>query len=216
MDIYNHDDIRLFYKTYLESETREDVANRLGISAQRVTEIATLLRRKNVRLPEFKRGRKPIVVPPELEAELLALLDSLNQENGNRVVPDSLLSAALSARGQAHAPYSRFLVGAALQLPDGSIVAGCNVENASYGLTICAERVAVTSAVARGSREFTGLALATSGGVTPCGACLQVLAEFCDELPIWLIDVDRANAVRAVTLAELLPGRFVFHAAPAR
>lgn len=122
---------------------------------------------------------------------------------------DELMAAARAARARAHAPYSRFQVGAALQCADGAIVAGCNVENASYGLTICAERVAVAAAVAQGHREFKGLALATSGGVTPCGACLQVLAEFCDELPIWLIDVDHA-AVRATTLGELLPGRFVF------
>lgn len=123
---------------------------------------------------------------------------------------EELAAAARAARARAHAPYSRFLVGAALECADGAIVAGCNVENASYGLTICAERVAVAAAVAQGRRAFTGLALATSGGVPPCGACLQVLAEFCDELPVWLIDVDRPAAVRATTLSALLPGRFVF------
>jgi len=119
-----------------------------------------------------------------------------------------LIDAAVRVRKNAYARYSQFSVGAALLAADGSIHSGANVENASYGLTICAERVAVHSAVAAGQRSFRLLAIATSGGLTPCGACRQVLAEFCNELPILLVDVDRANAVREVSLSTLLPACF--------
>lgn len=121
---------------------------------------------------------------------------------------DQLLAAATAAREEAHAPYSNFLVGAALLTEDGQIVQGCNVENASYGLTICAERNAVFAAVAQGHRQFQAIALATVGGVTPCGACRQVLAEFCDDLPILILDVEQPHHVTETSLAVLLPGRF--------
>src|SRR5262245_57129050 len=101
-----------------------------------------------------------------------------------------LIAAACAARKNAYAPYSQFLVGAALQIVDGDIITGCNVENASYGLTICAERVAIGTAVAAGRREFTAIAIASANGCTPCGACRQVLAEFCADLPIFLVAVD--------------------------
>ena len=91
---------------------------------------------------------------------------------------------------------------------DGQIISGCNVENASYGLTICAERNAVFAAVAQGHRQFQAIALATTGGATPCGACRQVLAEFCDDLPILIVDVEQPNRVTETSLAVLLPGRF--------
>ena len=123
---------------------------------------------------------------------------------------DMLIQAALAARQQAYAPYSKFQVGAALRSRTGQVFTGCNVENASYGLTICAERAAVTAAVAAGCREFDALALALSGGGTPCGACRQVLAEFCPDLPILLIDADNPQRIAEVRLAELLPGRFTF------
>lgn len=95
--------------------------------------------------------------------------------------------AALVARGRAHAPYSKFKVGAALLLKGGEIVAGCNVENSSYGGTICAERTAVCACVAQfGKVEATALVLVTEPAVSPCGLCLQVLSEFCDKnLPIY-------------------------------
>jgi len=121
---------------------------------------------------------------------------------------DRLIAAALAARQTAYAPYSRFNVGAALLAADGQIVAGANIENASYGLTICAERVAVLTAVAGGHQKFRALAVATSGGLSPCGACRQVLAEFCDDLLILLVDTDRAGAVTEARLAELLPNTF--------
>ena len=91
---------------------------------------------------------------------------------------------------------------------DNQIICGCNVENASYGLTICAERNAVFAAVSQGHRKFRAIALATVGGVTPCGACRQVLAEFCDDLPILIVDVDQPDRVTETSLAVLLPGRF--------
>ncbi len=95
---------------------------------------------------------------------------------------DQLLSSAWETRGRAHAPYSNFHVGAALLAADGRIFTGCNVENLSFGLTICAERVAIGSAIAAGAREFLALAVVadTNEPISPCGACRQVMAEFGD------------------------------------
>lgn len=119
-----------------------------------------------------------------------------------------LLAAACTVRPQAYAPYSRFQVGAAVQTDDGRIITGCNVENASYGLTVCAERGAVQAAVAAGQRKLVALAVASQGGVTPCGACRQVLTEFADDLVVLLVDVDHPDCVREVKLSALLPERF--------
>jgi cytidine deaminase len=91
---------------------------------------------------------------------------------------DSLFKAARDARKLAYAPYSRFKVGAALLDSQGRVWAGCNVENASYGLSICAERTAITKMVSAGSHKWRAIALAAKDGCTPCGACLQVLSEF--------------------------------------
>jgi cytidine deaminase len=120
----------------------------------------------------------------------------------------TLFDAALRVRRNAYAPFSRFLVGAALIDHTGQIHVGCNVENASYGLTVCAERVALLSAVASGHREFLGLALAAADAPTPCGACRQVIAEFCRDLPIWLIDAEQPDRVVETSLEQLLPLRF--------
>jgi cytidine deaminase len=125
-------------------------------------------------------------------------------------VRDAIIQAAIDARQRAYAKYSDFLVGAALLAEDGQIFSGCNVENASYGLTICAERAAAFAAVAAGQQRFEWLAIATSGGLTPCGACRQVLAEFAPDLPILLIDVDRPGQVQEVCLRDLLPKAFRF------
>ncbi|MBI5396342.1 MAG: cytidine deaminase [Verrucomicrobia bacterium] len=121
-----------------------------------------------------------------------------------------LVAAARAARKRAHAPYSRFHVGAALLAASGTIYRGCNVENASYGLTICAERVALASAVAAGERRFVALAVASAGGVTPCGACRQVLAEFAPTLKVIVTDAAKRGRCRTFVLDELLPHRFVF------
>lgn len=118
-----------------------------------------------------------------------------------------LMDAAIEARTHAYAAYSNFAVGAAVLTTNGEIVRGCNVENASYGLANCAERTAIFAAVAGGQREFVALAIATAGGQSPCGACRQVLAEFCDDLPILLVDVN-GQQVHETSLAELLPMRF--------
>jgi cytidine deaminase len=126
-----------------------------------------------------------------------------------KVIPWSrLVAAARHARTHAYAPYSGFAVGAALLARDGTIWAGANVENSSYGLTICAERSAVVSAVAAGRRHFVALALVAGRGepASPCGACRQVLHEFAPSLPIRMVSAD-GNA-RDVTLAELLPFGF--------
>ncbi|MDP1796255.1 MAG: cytidine deaminase [Planctomycetaceae bacterium] len=119
-----------------------------------------------------------------------------------------LIDAACATRLRAYAPFSNYLVGAALLTTEGEIIIGCNVENISYGLTICAERVAVGTAVAAGKREFTAIAVATSNGGTPCGACRQVLAEFARDLPVYLVNVDGGRTTVEMSLAQLLPGRF--------
>jgi cytidine deaminase len=121
---------------------------------------------------------------------------------------EELIRAALDAQNRAYCPYSDFPVGAALRTASGTIHQGVNVENASYGLTICAERVAASAAVAAGERELTAIAVASRGGVTPCGACRQFLAEFNPNLPVILIDSLRQNVIGETTLAVLLPSRF--------
>lgn len=103
---------------------------------------------------------------------------------------DRLAEAAVAARRQAYAPYSRFKVGAAVLDCEGDVVSGCNVENATFGLCICAERNALSSAVAQGRREFRAMAIATSASppAPPCGMCLQFMAEFCADLDLLLVN----------------------------
>ena len=121
-----------------------------------------------------------------------------------------LLTAARTAAAQAYCPYSCFTVGAALLAEDGRIFTGANVENASYGLTICAERAAVFTAVNAGVRRFRALAVAAgnSAPATPCGACRQVLAEFCDNLMPVFCSTKAGDRVEQTTLGELLPEAF--------
>src|SRR6266853_3792197 len=103
---------------------------------------------------------------------------------------DPLLQAALAAREKAHAPFSKFKVGAAIEDTDGRIHTGCNVENATYGLTLCAERVAVFKAISEGARKFTRIAVAadTDTLTPPCGACRQILWEFCGDIELILVN----------------------------
>src|SRR3954463_8361838 len=123
----------------------------------------------------------------------------------------AVIRAAIDVRQRAYAKYSNFLVGAAVLAADGKIYTGCNVENSSYGLTICAERAAVFHAIAAGQRQFQLLAIATAGGGTPCGACRQVIAEFAPELPILIIDVHQPDKIVELNLRDLLPQAFVLN-----
>ncbi len=123
-----------------------------------------------------------------------------------------MVDAAIKARLQAYAPYSNYSVGAALLLSDGQIVTGCNVENASFGLTICAERAAVCSAIVAGNRTIHACVVVTADGGAPCGACRQVLSEFHDdEHPMEIVAVTSAGEIVMNTyLRELLPQGFGF------
>lgn len=119
-----------------------------------------------------------------------------------------LIAEAASASENAHAPYSGFDVGAALLSSSGEVFVGCNVENATFGATVCAERNAIADAVVRGHRDFDALCVVTPADhpVAPCGICRQVLAEFCDDLEILMVTTSGDRLV--VTLDELLPHRF--------
>jgi len=119
---------------------------------------------------------------------------------------NDLIAKAMKAREQAYAPYSHFTVGAALLARSGRVYTGCNVENASYGLSVCAERVAVFKAVSEGERDFEALAVVTEKGVTPCGACRQVLMEFGDDIQVIVADV--TGRYQVLSLQELLPEAF--------
>jgi len=120
--------------------------------------------------------------------------------------PDALVAAARAARAHAYAPYSRYAVGAAVLTDDGSVFTGANVENASFGLTCCAERVAIFAAAAAGHRRLRALAVATENGASPCGPCRQVLREFCEDAPVHVAALE--GRFRTRTLAELLPEAF--------
>lgn len=117
-----------------------------------------------------------------------------------------LVHHALAARQRAYAPYSNYAVGAAVLTAEGSVIIGCNVENASYPAGICAEQVALTAAVAQGYRNFAAIAVATLNGGTPCGICRQVMAELGPAMTVYVSDVD--GHFRTTTVAELLPGAF--------
>ena len=127
------------------------------------------------------------------------------------VTSDVLLTMARQAREQAYAPYSRFLVGAAVITRDGRRFSGCNVENASYGLCNCAERTALFAAIAAGCRPGDFVALAVIGDtpapIAPCGACRQVMAELCSQdMPVLLANLQ--GDVQLTTVGQLLPGSF--------
>lgn len=121
---------------------------------------------------------------------------------------DRLLAAAGEARARAHAPYSNFRVGAAVETGDGTIVTGCNVENASYGLTVCAERVALARAVAEGHRTIRAIAVTGGDGIAaaPCGACRQFIVEFDPRMPVAFTT---ESGLVETTADVLLPHAFV-------
>lgn len=122
------------------------------------------------------------------------------------IPPQQLVEYALEARTRAYAPYSGYLVGAAVLMADGQVALGCNVENASYPATICAERVALTSAVAQGLSAPVAIAVATKNGGSPCGVCRQVMAELGPEMAVYI--ADEHGAFRTTSVAELLPDSF--------
>ena len=122
-----------------------------------------------------------------------------------------LIAAALKARLQAVSKYSRFKVGAALLTTAGKVFSGANVESASYGLTCCAERVALFKALSEGERQFAAVAVVArvAGGPMPCGACRQLLAEFAPLARVWVADSRRPDDIREFSMAELLPRPFL-------
>jgi cytidine deaminase len=126
------------------------------------------------------------------------------------ITPDQLVRAAARARHHAVAPYSKFLVGAALLTRRGKIITGANVESASYGLTCCAERVALFKALTEGQKDFVAIAVVTRvpGGAMPCGACRQLLAEYAPHATIYVADSRALKRVREFQIADLLPGAF--------
>jgi cytidine deaminase len=128
-----------------------------------------------------------------------------------KAIKGHLLRAAAKARLQAVAPYSKFLVGAALLTRTGDIITGANVESASYGLTCCAERVALFNALTNGKKDFLAVAVVARvlGGPMPCGACRQLLAEYAREAEVWVADSQNLHKVRQFTVLELLPAAFV-------
>jgi len=119
-----------------------------------------------------------------------------------------LIDAAREARNRAHAPYSRFQVGAAVEATDGTVHTGCNVESASYGLTVCAERVAIWNGVSKGIKKFNRIAVVvdTEELTPPCGACRQIIWEFCGDIPVTLSNLQ--GKTETIRMSELLPRAF--------
>ena len=133
------------------------------------------------------------------------ILSAVNAPRQDDALRETLLTLARQAMENSYSPYSHFPVGAALHCVDGRIFQGCNIENASFGLSNCAERTAVFKAVSEGAREFDLLAIAAKTMAWPCGACRQVLAEFAPDLRVMITWEDQ---VREKTLRELLPENF--------
>ncbi len=118
-----------------------------------------------------------------------------------------LIAAAIQARREAYAPYSHFYVGAALLTKDNEIVTGINMESSSYGLSVCAERNTIATAIGKGKRDFEAMAIVSQGGVTPCGACRQVIFDICGNIDIILADEE--GKIREITNTKaLLPNAF--------
>ena len=126
----------------------------------------------------------------------------------SKIEVDNLICRAIQVRENAHAPYSKFKVGAALLTEDGSVFCGCNVENASYGLALCAERAAIAAAVSAGIRSYRAIAIAADSIASPCGACRQFLAEFGNEIEVVSVAAADPETMRRWTVGELLPDGF--------
>lgn len=127
-------------------------------------------------------------------------------------IKQRLIRAALRAQQSAVAPYSRFHVGSALLTRSGRIIGGANVESASYGLTCCAERVALFKALTNNEKDFTAIAVVArhDGGAMPCGACRQLLAEYAPNAAVLVADSAKPKVIKEFSVAELLPGAFRF------
>ncbi len=121
---------------------------------------------------------------------------------------EKLVEAGRAARQHAYAPYSHYAVGAAVQTGSGKIYTGCNIENSAYPTSICAERVAIFKAVADGEHDLVALAVVTSNGGSPCGACRQVFSEFAEDDAVIVLAEANGNQRRKFTMAEILPDRF--------
>ena len=128
-----------------------------------------------------------------------------------KISKHDLVRAAARARQRAVAPYSQFKVGAALLTRAGEIITGANVESASYGLTCCAERVALFNALSGGRRNFVAVAVVAraAGGPMPCGACRQLLAEYAPQAAVWVADSRALRTIREFSVRELLPAAFL-------
>jgi cytidine deaminase len=132
-------------------------------------------------------------------------------KNKSAVRPFQLIQAAAKARERAVAPYSKFQVGAALLTRSGEVIGGANVESASYGLTCCAERIALFNALTNRKRNFLAVAVVAevSGGPMPCGACRQLLAEYAPGAKVFVADSRNLKSIKEFSVRELLPGAFL-------
>ena len=127
----------------------------------------------------------------------------------NKETESRLIESAIAARERAYAPYSNFKVGAALLLSDGkTIITGCNVENSSYGLAICAERNAICAAVAEGKQKFSAIVVAATPLASPCGACRQFIVEFGKDIDVISVDANDTSKILRWTSDQLIPDSF--------
>ncbi len=122
------------------------------------------------------------------------------------MTPEKLIKHALTARKRAAAPYSQYQVGSAILTNDNTVILGCNVESKAYPTTLCAERVAIFSAIAQGHRKFSAMALVTEDGAFPCGSCRQIIHEYAGNIPIYISN--GSNEYITKTISELLPYPF--------
>ena len=122
------------------------------------------------------------------------------------MTPEKLIKHALTAQNRAAAPYSQYQVGSAILTEDNTVILGCNVESKAYPTTLCAERVAIFSAIAQGHRKFLAMALVTEDGAFPCGSCRQIIHEYAGNIPIYISN--GSNEYITKTISELLPNPF--------
>ena len=122
------------------------------------------------------------------------------------MTPEKLIKHALTAQNRAPAPYSQYQVGSAIVTEDNTVILGCNVESKAYPTTLCAERVAIFSAIAQGYRKFSAMALVTEDGAFPCGSCRQIIHEYAGNIPIYISN--GSNEYITQTISDLLPNPF--------